>query len=73
MLVHHSVSSREGSNNPFVDEESRLDLSDAGVDDEGRYRCIAVDEQGERVELEFFIRVTHVSKYDFLREGWLRG
>lgn len=58
-----SVTSRGSNGDPFVDEQGRLDFSAAGVEDEGRYRCTAVDELGVQVEQEFYVEVTHVSKY----------
>lgn len=56
-----SVTGRSGGD-PFVDGQGQLDFSDAGVEDEGRYRCIAVDDLGVTAGHVFFVEVTHVSK-----------
>lgn len=62
-LSTYSLTNREDSrNDPFVDDLGRLDFSDASIDDEGRYRCTAVDELGSRNGHVFFVEITHVGK-----------
>lgn len=65
-----NLTSREDSDNdPFVDEEGRLDFSEATVDDTGRYRCTAVDELGSREGHVFYVDVSHVAAF-FLWTEW---
>lgn len=44
-------------NDPFVDEEGRLDLSQATPADTGHYRCIGIDIRGATATHVFYVEV----------------